>query len=46
MGSSLQLGSAIYLWLTVDSAKLKNDSTMYFNSDTIPDAGSLNSTSN
>jgi hypothetical protein len=44
--ASLQLGAAIYLWLTVDSAKLKNDSTMFFNFDTIPDAGSLNSPSN
>ncbi len=25
--ATLQLGSAIYLWLTVDSAKLKIDST-------------------
>jgi eukaryotic-like serine/threonine-protein kinase len=25
--ASLQLGSSIYLWLTVDSAKLRNDST-------------------
>jgi len=35
--ATLQLGSAIYLWLTVDSAKLKVDSTMTV-SDTIPPA--------
>jgi eukaryotic-like serine/threonine-protein kinase len=35
--ASLQLGSSIYLWLTVDSAKLKYDSTMVVN-DTIPAA--------
>jgi len=34
--SSLQLGSLIYLWLTVDSAKLPADSTIVFTSDTIP----------
>jgi beta-lactam-binding protein with PASTA domain len=33
--ASLQLGSAIYLWLTVDSAKLSVDSTLII-SDTIP----------
>jgi beta-lactam-binding protein with PASTA domain len=33
--ASLQLGSAIYLWLTVDSAKLSVDSTMMI-TDTIP----------
>jgi beta-lactam-binding protein with PASTA domain len=33
--ATLQLGSAIYLWLTVDSAKLKVDSTRIV-SDTIP----------
>jgi beta-lactam-binding protein with PASTA domain len=33
--ATLQLGSAIYLWLTVDSAKLKVDSTKIV-SDTIP----------
>jgi beta-lactam-binding protein with PASTA domain len=34
--ASLQLGSAIYLWLTVDSAKLAVDSTLINISDTIP----------
>jgi eukaryotic-like serine/threonine-protein kinase len=34
--ASLQLGSAIYLWLTVDSAKLPVDSTLIIISDTIP----------
>jgi eukaryotic-like serine/threonine-protein kinase len=34
--SSLQLGSAIYLWLSIDSAKLPIDSTMLILSDTIP----------
>ena len=33
--ASLQLGSAIYLWLTVDSAKLAVDSTRFV-TDTIP----------
>jgi beta-lactam-binding protein with PASTA domain len=30
----LQLGSAVYLWLTVDSAKMTADSTQIVNSDT------------
>jgi len=34
--SSLQLGSAVYLWLTTDSAKLPVDSTLIIISDTIP----------
>lgn len=34
--ASLQLGSAIYLWLTNDSAKLPTDSTLFIISDTIP----------
>lgn len=34
--ASLQLGSAVYLWLTVDSAKLPVDSTLINLSDTIP----------
>jgi eukaryotic-like serine/threonine-protein kinase len=42
----LQLGSAIYLWLTVDSAKLPVDSTMLNLSDTIPLADTLNKISN
>jgi beta-lactam-binding protein with PASTA domain len=32
---SLQLGSAIYLWLTVDSAKVRTDTTLYQTSDTL-----------
>ena len=39
--ASLQLGSAIYLWLTVDSAKLPVDSTIII-TDTIPAADLLN----
>jgi len=34
--ASLQLGSAIYLWLTVDSAKLPADSAFINVSDTLP----------
>jgi eukaryotic-like serine/threonine-protein kinase len=34
--SSLQLGSAIYLWLSIDSAKLQVDSTQLIISDTLP----------
>lgn len=34
--SSLKLGDVIYLWLTVDSAKLHVDSTLIILSDTIP----------
>ena len=34
--SGLQLGSAIYLWLTTDSAKLPSEPAMYIISDTIP----------
>ena len=34
--ASLQLGSAVYLWLTTDSAKLPVDSTLFILSDTIP----------
>lgn len=34
--ASLQLGSAIYLWLTVDSAKLPVDSTLIVLPDSIP----------
>jgi beta-lactam-binding protein with PASTA domain len=43
--ASLQLGSAIYLWLTVDSAKLQVDSTL-ITSDTIPSVDLLNKISN
>jgi beta-lactam-binding protein with PASTA domain len=42
--ASLQLGSAIYIWLTVDSAKLQVDSTLII-SDTIPSVDLLNKTS-
>jgi eukaryotic-like serine/threonine-protein kinase len=34
--SSLQLGSAVYLWLTIDSTKLPVDSTLFIISDSIP----------
>jgi beta-lactam-binding protein with PASTA domain len=44
--ASLQLGSAIYLWLTVDSAKFPVDSTIFIISDTIPSVDLLNKTSN
>jgi eukaryotic-like serine/threonine-protein kinase len=44
--ASLQLGSAIYLWLTVDSAKVKVDSTLIIKPDTIPVAGIDKGTSN
>ena len=36
---TLQIGSPIYLWLTVDSLKLPVDSTAKIISDTIPSAG-------
>jgi len=39
--ASLQIGSAVYLWLTVDSAKLPVDSTNVFIIDTIPPADTL-----
>lgn len=34
--ASLQLGAAVYLWLTTDSAKLPVDSTLFILPDTIP----------
>jgi len=34
--ATIQLGSSIYLWLTVDSARLPSDSTRFVN-DTIPE---------
>ena len=37
--ATLQLGSAIYLWLSVDSVKLAVDSTLIMISDPIPPAG-------
>jgi beta-lactam-binding protein with PASTA domain len=39
--ATLQIGSLVYLWLTVDSLKLPVDSTMLILTDTIPSAGSL-----
>jgi beta-lactam-binding protein with PASTA domain len=42
--SSLQLGSAIYLWLSTDSAKLPVDSTLLILSDTIPLPETVNPT--
>jgi beta-lactam-binding protein with PASTA domain len=42
----LQLGSAIYLWMTVDSAKLKADSTLFNSYDTMPADGLSNRNSN
>ena len=44
--SSLQLGAAVYLWLTTDSAKLPVDSTLFIISDSIAVPESLNPTSN
>jgi eukaryotic-like serine/threonine-protein kinase len=43
--ASLQLGSAIYLWLTVDSLKLKTDTTRIAR-DTIPEVAPPNIKSN
>jgi beta-lactam-binding protein with PASTA domain len=43
---SLQLGSDIYLWLTVDSAKLPVDSTLTIFPDTLSITDNLNGTSN
>jgi eukaryotic-like serine/threonine-protein kinase len=40
--ASLQLGSAVYLWLSVDSARLPVDSTLFIISDTIPASELLN----
>lgn len=37
--ATLQIGSSIYLWLTVDSLKLPVDSTLIILSDTIPTEG-------
>jgi beta-lactam-binding protein with PASTA domain len=44
--ASLQLGSAIYLWLTVDSTKLAADSTLLIIPDTIPVPDVISRTSN
>ena len=43
--ASLQLGSAIYLWLTTDSAKLPVDSALIILSDTIPVPEAVQTTS-
>ncbi len=43
--ATLQLGSAIYLWLTTDSAKLPVDSTLLIISDTVPVPEAANPTS-
>jgi hypothetical protein len=37
--ATLQIGSAVYLWLTVDSLKLPVDSTNISVTDTVPPAG-------
>ena len=37
--ATLQIGSSIYLWLTVDSLKLPVDSTLFIPTDTVPVAG-------
>jgi hypothetical protein len=39
--SDLQLGSAIYLWLTTDSTKVPFQSNMYIFSDTIPESETI-----
>jgi eukaryotic-like serine/threonine-protein kinase len=44
--ASLQLGSAIYLWLTVDSSKLAVDTTNVNGTDSIPDAEKSDGSSN
>ncbi len=44
--ASLQLGSAIYLWLTVDSSKLAVDTTGVTGTDSIPDADKSDGSSN
>lgn len=44
--ASLQLGSAIYLWLTVDPAKFRVDSTLLSIPDTIPVVDPANRKSN
>jgi beta-lactam-binding protein with PASTA domain len=44
--ATLQLGSAVYLWLTVDSAKMPVDSTETSVQDTISDINIIKETSN
>jgi len=44
--STMQLGSAIYLWLTVDSAKMPVDSTLIVKPDSIPAIDSVKVVSN
>jgi beta-lactam-binding protein with PASTA domain len=45
-GANLQLGSAIYLWFTVDSAKMPVDTTLIMDSDTISGTDQTDETSN
>ncbi len=44
--ATLQLGSAIYLWLTVDSAKFRSERSIVNGTDSIPDADLVNGLSN
>jgi len=44
--SNLQMGSAIYLWLTVDSAKLQINPMLNMEKDSIPGTGETEETSN
>jgi beta-lactam-binding protein with PASTA domain len=44
--ASLQLGSAIYLWLTVDSAKLHADNSLNMDFDSIPEVEQTEEKSN
>ncbi len=44
--ATLQLGSAIYLWLTVDSAKFRAERSIVNSTDSIPDADLVNGPSN
>lgn len=44
--ATLQLGSAIYLWLTVDSAKFRAERSIVNDTDSIPDADLVNGPSN
>ena len=43
--ASLQLGSAVYLWLTVDSGKLPVDTSSNMNTDSIPSVDQTEETS-
>jgi beta-lactam-binding protein with PASTA domain len=44
--ASLQMGSAIYLWLTVDSAKLHGNTLLNMDADSIPGTGQTEEISN